>query len=75
MITDKNGYSYSLDLVHLTVIEHDEDGRTDDLNPTDEPCDGLLGLWYLIRQLWEMRDAYSADTMEALHQQMPTMAN
>ena len=73
-INDKNGGTYSLDLDNLTVLEY-ADGKTYDLNPTDEPCEGLLGLWYLIRQLWEMRGEYSADTMEALHQQMPNLAN
>ena len=72
-INDKNGGTYSLDLDNLTVLEH-ADGTTSDCNPTSEPCENLLALWYLIRQLWEMRGEYSADTMEALHGQLPLAA-
>jgi len=70
-ITDKNGSAYRLDMDRLTVIEI-RDRQELDCNPTDEPCETPLGLWYLIRGLWEMRGEFTADTMSALHMQLPT---
>jgi hypothetical protein len=71
---DKNGSAYSLDMDNFTVIEH-VGGTTHDCNHGGCRCESLMDLWTLIRHLWEMQGEYSADTMEALHTQMPTFAN